>query len=91
VTVATPDYTVTPAGASHGDPHLQHTRILDVNAAMSRLAVDRGITFVDIFDLSLAAAADRGLIAGDGLHPSGAQYARWVERIAPVVSGLLGR
>jgi lysophospholipase L1-like esterase len=28
-------------------------------------------------------------VARDGLHPSGAQYARWVERIAPVVKRLL--
>ena len=32
---------------------------------------------------------DRSLVADDGLHPSGAQYALWVERIAPVVGGLL--
>jgi lysophospholipase L1-like esterase len=89
VTIATPDYTVTLAGANYGDPPSQRARILAVNGAMSRLAMVRGITFVDIFDLSLAAAADRGLVAGDGLHPSGGQYARWVERIAPIVSGLL--
>jgi len=28
-------------------------------------------------------------VADDGLHPSGAQYALWVERIAPVVGRLL--
>jgi lysophospholipase L1-like esterase len=28
-------------------------------------------------------------VADDGLHPSGAQYALWVERIAPVVAALL--
>jgi lysophospholipase L1-like esterase len=39
--------------------------------------------------VSLAAAHDRSLIAGDGLHPSGAQYALWVDRLAPIVSGLL--
>ena len=33
------------------------------------------------------AATDRSLVANDGLHPSGAQYARWVERILPVVAG----
>jgi lysophospholipase L1-like esterase len=30
-------------------------------------------------------------VASDGLHPSGTQYALWVERIAPVVGELLGR
>jgi lysophospholipase L1-like esterase len=91
VAVATPDYTVTPAGADYGDPRSQHDGIVAANTTLSRLAAERGIPFVDIFDLSLAAATDRGLVADDGLHPSGAQYARWVERIAPVVRGLLDR
>ena len=42
-----------------------------------------------IFDISREAATDRSLVASDGLHPSGAQYARWVERLLPVVEGLL--
>jgi len=91
VTVATPDYTVTPAGADYGDPARRHDGIVAVNAVMARLSADRGIAWVDIFDVSLRAAADRRLVAGDGLHPSGAQYALWVERIAPVVARLLGR
>ena len=90
VTVATPDYTVTPAGADYGDPRAQHAGIVTANATMSRLSKERGIAFVDIFDLSRQAAQDRGLVASDGLHPSGVQYGRWVEQIAPVVRGLLG-
>lgn len=89
VTVAIPDYTVTPAGADYGDPGRQHDAIVACNAAMARLAGDRGIAFVDIFDISLEAATDRSLVADDGLHPSGAQYARWVARILPVVERLL--
>jgi lysophospholipase L1-like esterase len=89
VTVATPDYTVTPAGADYGDPRRQHDGIMAANATMAQLAGERGIAFVDTFDLSLRAATDRSLVAHDGLHPSGAQYALWVERIAPVVEGLI--
>ena len=91
VTVAIPDYTVTPAGADYGDPRRQHDGIVTANAAMARLAAKRGIASVDIFDLSLRAAHDRSLVADDGLHPSGAQYALWVERISPVVEALIGR
>jgi acyl-CoA thioesterase I len=91
VTVSVPDYTVTPAGGQFGDPADQHDGIVAANAVMARLAGERGIAFVDIFDLSLRAAADRRLVAEDGLHPSGAQYALWVERIAPVVDALLRR
>ena len=91
VTVAIPDYTVTPSGADYGDPRRQHDGIVANNAAMARLAAERGIAFVDIFDISLEAATDRSLVADDGLHPSGVQYGRWLERIVPVVAALLGR
>jgi len=91
VTVAIPDYTVTEAGADYGDPRRQHGGIVACNAVMARLSVARGIRFVDTFDLSLRAATDRSLVADDGLHPSGAQYATWVERIGPAVAELLGR
>ena len=90
VTVAIPDYTVTPAGADYGDPARQHDAIVANNAVMERLASERGIAHVDIFDLSLRVADDRTLVADDGLHPSGAQYGLWVERILPVVKGLIG-
>jgi lysophospholipase L1-like esterase len=91
VAVAIPDYTVTPAGADYGDPTLQHDGIVANNAVMERLARERGIAYVDIFDLSLSAADDRTLVADDGLHPSGAQYRLWVDRIRPVVERLIGR
>ena len=91
VTVATPDYTVTPQGAAYGDPTTQAAGILENNGILAALARDRGIAFVDIHDLSLRAGADRTLVASDGLHPSGAQYGRWVDRIAPVVAALIGR
>jgi acyl-CoA thioesterase-1 len=89
VTVSIPDYTVTPAGADYGDPDDQHDAIVASNTIMARLAAARGIAFVDIFDLSLRAADDRSLLADDGLHPSGAQYALWVDRLKPIVEGLL--
>jgi lysophospholipase L1-like esterase len=91
VTVATPDYTVTPAGADYGDPSTQSAAIRAENAILGELATARGIAFVDIYDLSLRAADDPSLVAGDGLHPSGAQYGLWVERIEPVVATLIGR
>jgi lysophospholipase L1-like esterase len=89
VVVSTPDYTVTPSGADYGDPARQAAGIRRNNAILRGEATARGIAWVDVHDLSLRAAADRSLVAADGLHPSGAQYARWVERIRPVVAGLL--
>jgi acyl-CoA thioesterase-1 len=89
VTVSTPDYTVTPQGAAYGDPARQSAAIRQVNEILARLSEDRGIRHVDIHDLSLRAASDSGLVADDGLHPSGRQYELWVERIGPAVEQLL--
>ena len=56
---------------------------------MAGASAERGVRHVDVLDLSRRAASDRTLVAASGLHPSGAQYALWVERIAPVVTELL--
>jgi acyl-CoA thioesterase I len=87
--VTTPDYTVTPAGADYGDPARVAAAIARFNVAGAAVAEDAGVTVVDIHDISLAAATDRSLVARDGLHPSGTQYSRWVERIGPVVTRML--
>jgi lysophospholipase L1-like esterase len=88
--IATPDYTVTPAGSWFGDPSRQSSTIARFNEILGAMAAARGITFVpEVFAVSRAAGADRSLVADDGLHPSGAQYARWVAAIQPVVEGLL--
>lgn len=90
IVVTTPDYTVTPAGADYGDPIQQAAGIRENNTILTTLATARGIAVVDIYNISLGAAADRSLVASDGLHPSGAQYARWVARVAPVAARLIG-
>ena len=88
--VATPDYTVTPQGAAFGSPEQQRSGIERVNATLRDACEDRGLRFVaEIFAISEAAADDAALVAGDGLHPSGAQYALWVDAIQPVVEDLL--
>ena len=89
VVVTTPDYTVTPRGAAFGDPRQQAAGIRANNAIITAEAASREIAVVDIHDHSLAAAGDRQLVAGDGLHPSAAQYATWVARIVPCVAALL--
>jgi len=89
--VTTPDYTVTPAGGGYGDPVRQSAGIRAFNEILTTTASSRGILVVDIHDLSLHAALDPSLVARDGLHPSGEQYALWVKRILPAVETLLGR
>ena len=88
--VATPNYPVTPQGAAFGSPGEQRAGIVRFNRRMGELCAARGIRYVpDIFEISEAAATDRSLVADDGLHPSGAQYALWVDAIQPAVEELL--
>jgi acyl-CoA thioesterase-1 len=88
--LATPDYTVTPQGSAFGSPDQQRAGIVRVNQILAGACAARGVPFVPrIFEISKAAATDRSLVAGDGLHPSGAQYTLWVDAIQPVVEELL--
>ena len=89
--VATPDYTVTPQGAAFGVPELQRAGVLHVNEILRGACEQRGICFLsEIFEISGVAGDDPALVAGDGLHPSGTQYARWVDAIEPAVRAMLG-
>ena len=90
IVVTTPDYTVTPSGADYGDPAKQSAGIRANNGIITDAALARGVAVVDIHDISLRAATDRSLVASDGLHPSGAQYALWAERMIPIIESMLG-
>lgn len=88
--VATPDYTLTPMGGSFGNPAQQSAGIVAFNTVLEEAAQARGIAFVpDIYEISRRVASDQSLVGSDGLHPSGAQYALWVEAIQPIVEELL--
>jgi lysophospholipase L1-like esterase len=88
--IATPDYTVTPQGAAYGDPATQSAGIRRANSILGDACAERGVRYVaEIFAISREAADDPALVASDGLHPSGAQYRRWVDAIEPVVRELL--
>lgn len=90
IAVATPDYTVTPMGAAFGNPDRMRAAIARFNTVLQLAAARRNVAFVpEIFAISQQAADDPSLVASDGLHPSGAQYALWVDAIEPTVQALL--
>lgn len=78
-----PDWGVSPfAIASGRDPARVAAEIDAFNAIARATAEQRGASFVDLTELSRALGA--AALTGDRLHPSGGQYAAWVEqRILP--------
>lgn len=94
IVVAIPDWGVTPYGRGSGRATAQIARELDAfNAAARDIATQQYANFIDIADVSRPHgdqdAFDHSLIAGDGLHPSAALYARWVDGILPVAEARL--
>jgi len=91
VAVSIPDYTLTPRGASFGDPGLQSAQIARFNELMRDQATARGVRFVSIDPVANDVVSTPQLLARDGLHPSGTQYSGWVDLIAPAVLDALAR
>jgi lysophospholipase L1-like esterase len=83
IVVSIPDWGVTRFASEQGRDRAQIASEIDrFNAIASEDAARAGAHFVDIGGIS---RAHPDLVADDGLHPSAAHYALWVETIEPVV------
>ncbi len=81
--VSIPDWGVTPTGAA--DPRSREVIAAAIdafNAAAREITEAAGCRFVDITPLSRACGDAPGMLVADGLHPSAAQYRRWLPVIA---------
>lgn len=76
-----PDYGMTPTGKRTGDPTTIQKGIIQYHQAIRELAKPYSISVVDVLSVSLLVSGDPSLVASDGLHPSGKQYALWVDAI----------
>jgi lysophospholipase L1-like esterase len=89
IVLTAPDYTLTPAHrVCTGDAAEQAARIQELNGILGQVAAERGIAVVDIAPIADRVAQDRTLIAADGTHPSGKQYAGWADLAAGTVRRL---
>ncbi len=70
------------------DPEGRSARIVQFNALLRDAARSRGIAVVDISPISDRVPLDPTLVAPDGLHPSGKQYAGWADLVAETVRKL---
>lgn len=89
IVVSIPDWGVTPFGAREERDDARVAREIDAfNAVACAETSGFGAHWVDVITISRGSGS-RDELMGDGLHPSGAQYARWVEAILPVAREVL--
>jgi lysophospholipase L1-like esterase len=83
-----PDWGVTPF--AEGRDRDRISREIDAFNGVKRLEAEgAGARYVDVTGISREAAGDFTLVAEDGLHPSGIQYARWTAAALPVALEML--
>ncbi|MBD0320779.1 MAG: SGNH/GDSL hydrolase family protein [Gemmatimonadetes bacterium] len=85
-----PDWGVTTFAADRDGAAI--AREIDRFNDIAREEAERaGARFVDITPASRAAAARPGMLADDGLHPSGAAYEEWARIALPTARDAVGR
>jgi lysophospholipase L1-like esterase len=85
-----PDWGVTRFGAESGRDPAQVSRELDAyNDAARDISTRHGVAFVDIAPVSRARGGEPAMQADDGLHPSAAMHALWLQAALPVAQRLL--
>jgi len=88
IVVSIPDWGATPF--AQGRDRAQIAKEIDeYNAANKSIAESYKVNYVDITPGTREALADPSLVAGDGLHPSANDYARWAEKIADKIKPLI--
>jgi lysophospholipase L1-like esterase len=83
-----PDYSVTPF-AQFSDTALIRRQIDQFNVINKQVTLQRNCNYLDITPSTREAKNDPTLLAGDGLHPSGKEYKKWAERLAPMMKVVL--
>jgi len=84
IVVSIPDWGVTPF--ANGRDRAQIAKeIDDYNAANRYISEIYKVHYIDITPGSREAATDLSLVAGDGLHPSAKEYAKWAQKVFAVI------
>lgn len=83
--VSIPDWGVTPfaEGRDRANIGKEIDNYNDINRQESTKA---GVNYCNITPISRQAATNPSLVAGDGLHPSGAMYKLWVGQLEPMMA-----
>jgi len=82
-----PDYAYTPFG--NGNPGIS-SQIDQFNAVNRQITENNHVKYIDITPISRSGIIQPGLVASDGLHPSGEMYELWVQEIVKNMEKDLG-
>ena len=88
IVLSIPDWGVTPY-AQGRDRNQVALEIDGYNAANKSIAQQYSVHYINITPGTREAANDATLLAGDGLHPSGKEYARWADAVAQLIKSEL--
>jgi lysophospholipase L1-like esterase len=83
-----PDYSVTPFASGSNRPAIA-AAIDAFNAANKAIAAAYNVKYLNVTDESRKAGSDLSLVAADGLHFSGKEYAIWTAMLAPMIKAVL--
>ncbi|MFY9824150.1 MAG: SGNH/GDSL hydrolase family protein [Thermoanaerobaculia bacterium] len=91
VVLSIPDWSITPfAGETGRDRSQTAAEIERFNRVDREETARAGARWVDVTPSSRKAAADRSLLAPDGLHPSATMYGEWARLALPEALAALG-
>ena len=88
IVLSIPDWGVTPF-AEGRDRQQIAGQIDEYNAANKLIAEKYKVHYIDITPGTREAANDKELVAVDGLHPSGKEYAKWAKEVAAIIKSEL--
>ena len=83
-----PDYSVTPFVPAPDKPRVRMEIDL-FNGINRRITMAYEVSYTDITPSSRQAETNASLIANDNLHPSGQEYKKWAEMLAPKIKAAL--
>lgn len=83
-----PDYSVTPF-VSTSEKESVRKEIDWFNTINQRITASYSVSYTDITPSTREAINNPSLIARDGLHPSGAEYRKWADLLAPKMKAVL--
>ena len=88
VVLSIPDYSVTPFSADRNKTAIA-SEIDTFNSINKTITANLGANYLYITDETRKAATDLSLIASDGLHYTGKEYAIWASLLAKEIEGIL--